>query len=172
MKNCRLCGVKIRWWQWLSAYRDNGHVYHGQCWSSAIVTVNLWRQMEHMQKKSDEIVEYQFDRIQNSIATLTNVLHKSILDQTGYLEKLIEESDKDQYAYNKTTLEETRKVLLWLDTFGVKRDDKEYLSMFDPMFVEIILKTTGMSLEELASQVKNKELKRIINNLKKDEHEH
>ncbi len=80
--------------------------------------------------------------------------------------KNIEENQEAHAEITALSLEASRASFDWLVKNCPTKDMFNNIGVFDPILLELILKYTGMKPEDLVAQIKNKELKRVLNNLK------
>ena len=45
---------------------------------------------------------------------------------------------------------------------------KQVVALFDMVLVDLLFKHTGLDIDDILAEITNKELKRILNNLKKE----
>jgi len=146
-KTCHYCLKEISLFERLSMKRIYGvGVSHSHCWNKFVL-----------------------ERL-NTINTNIGLLMESnsmILAKSSELEKN-QEAIAELANAGITENRASQKAIIDLSKDMIKKDEVKFLSLFDPFLVEYLHKVAGVELEELVEQVKNKETKRIINNILKE----
>lgn len=109
-------------------------------------------------KQSDIIIE----KLDLQFRTLT-VLNEYAQETLGTTKDINETTHRD--------LEETSKVLLWLELKGARNEDlkSEDIGLFDPLVLELLKKYSGLEWQELAREIKNKGIKQLLNKMKQED---
>ena len=167
-EKCAFCGKNInlvsRLVSGISYYIDSNDEeipLHAKCYP-------LYSQRKDVERFMEKLISlgHRMSKVENKFLSEGEGIKKKV----ELLDQHIDTMNADIISnrdYAKLSLEESRKVLLWLETNSARRSDKENLAMFDPILIEMLSKYTGMEIEEIAREIKNKELKRMLNKMDK-----
>lgn len=185
MERCPLC--KKRFWPWSGGIVYNSEFYHPICYQIKYQSNRLDRFIDLMAEQNSvhgdvlkaqkDLIDYQKQilLLEKSVDLRDQDLMKKVMALETQIAEIIEHQ-QNTLEYYPEILEEVRKNQTILDLKIATREQIEDLSkhqhtisLFDPILMQVLLKTTGLTPDEVLRMITNKEIKRMLNDIKKQD---
>lgn len=109
-------------------------------------------------------IEHNISQFIETLFKSQKSIHMNVVD----ISKNLNDHNRSLHTLYEQIMTMILQVNNWLLETAARREDVVHIGVFDPILMKLVLKYSGMSIDEVLKEIKNKETKRMLNNLKKE----